>query len=738
MKTTTKKAMKRNLVCFIAVMAMLALIPIGASLGFELPEPIQQIFGTKASAAGTYYTEGYYTYCVEDNVAKITDCDTAISGSIVIPASLGGYPITAVYNSAFENCQNLTGVTIGNNVVNIGAYAFENCTGLTNIVIENSVTGIELRAFKGCSGLTSITIPSSVTDMENDLFDDCSNLTTIHVDAENGFFTDIDGVLFNKSETEILCYPDAKPDKYYEIPNSVKSIAFSAFEDCINLTSVTIPDSVTEINEYAFSGCSGLSGIFIPDSVTAAKEGAFENCTGLKEVTVPDTLTDLGYGLFRYCTSLKKVILPDGVTKIIGELFHGCSALTDITIPDTVTSIGNFSFAECSSLTDITIPGSVTSIGNSAFYGCSSLTDIRIPDNTTSILSKAFYGCSSLKSIYIPNSITSIPIGVFASCSSLETVYYPGSKEQWKSISVESQNDDLKNAAVVALPDREADKTIDFISQNDILTIFGSGAIPNRTATVWHLWDQNNQDITTLIINGVRSVGSNTFRDFPSLSSVIILSDNIVIQSDAFVNCPMLENVLIFGNSSFEDASFSSCADYIRLYENSKTVHDYAFSGETINVIPFTFDDSVLSFSGEATLSSYEFFDTLAAFCLEYNNIEKLIFSQLTFEDISFYYIPEGGASLKTIEGNTLINGEIYPSLNPDGDGAITFNTLVNGMADGSIDHFYLVAFDENHPHIMDTEVKITDSLREIVARALRWIVTLLNKLFTFISKIGK
>ena len=729
--------MKRKLVCFITVMTMLALVPIGNCLGFELPEPIQQIFSTKSSAS--FYYEGIYTFDIkDDNTATIIRCDSEASGDLVLPDSYDGHPITTIYYNAFGKCENLTSVTIGNNVTEIHSFAFENCTGLTKVVIGSSVSRLGIGAFKGCTGLTSITIPGSVTNMEKDLFADCRNLTEIRVESENGYFTDIDGVLFNKDETEILCYPNAKADEHYEIPDGVNNVAYGAFKDCINLTSVTIPDSVTEINKYAFCGCSGLSGIVIPDSVTSTGSQVFENCTGLKEVTIPDTLTDLGYGLFRYCSGLKKITLPDTLTEIIAELFNGCSALTDITIPDTVTSIGSQAFAGCSSLTGITIPENVTSIGNSAFYGCSSLTDIRIPDNTTSILSKAFYGCSNLKSIYIPSSITSIPIGVFASCGSLETVYYPGSKEQWKSISVESQNDDLKNAAVVALPDREADKTIDFICKNDILTIFGSGAIPNRTATVWHLWDQNSQDITTLIISGVRSVGSNTFRDFPSLSSVIILSDNIVIQSDAFVNCPKLENVLIFGNSSFENASFSSCADYIRLYENSKTVHDNAFSGETIHVIPFTFDHSVLSFSGEATLSSYEFFDTLAAFCLEYDNIEKLRFRQLTFEDMSFYYIPEGGASLKTIEGNTLINGEIYPSLNPDGDGAITFNTLVNGMADGSIDHFYLVASDENHPNIMDTEVRITDSIREIVARALRWIVTLFNKLFSFISKLGK
>ncbi len=48
------------------------------------------------SSAATEYTEGYYTYTVTDGKATIIDCNTSISGDIVIPSTLGGYPVTAI------------------------------------------------------------------------------------------------------------------------------------------------------------------------------------------------------------------------------------------------------------------------------------------------------------------------------------------------------------------------------------------------------------------------------------------------------------------------------------------------------------------------------------------------------------------------------------------------------------------------------------------------------------------
>ena len=37
--------------------------------------------------------EGYYKYSVSNGKAIIKGCDTSISGHVVIPSTLGGYPI---------------------------------------------------------------------------------------------------------------------------------------------------------------------------------------------------------------------------------------------------------------------------------------------------------------------------------------------------------------------------------------------------------------------------------------------------------------------------------------------------------------------------------------------------------------------------------------------------------------------------------------------------------------------
>ena len=41
-------------------------------------------------------TEGNYTYTVTNGEATITDFSTSVSGSITIPLTLGGYPVTNI------------------------------------------------------------------------------------------------------------------------------------------------------------------------------------------------------------------------------------------------------------------------------------------------------------------------------------------------------------------------------------------------------------------------------------------------------------------------------------------------------------------------------------------------------------------------------------------------------------------------------------------------------------------
>ena len=232
----------------------------------------------------------------------------------------------------------------GKSVTSIGNYAFEYCENITSVTIPDSVTSIGFRVFSNCTSLTSITIPNSVTSISGEAFENCTSLTAINVASENSNYVSVNGVLYNKDKTTIICYPAGKKDNNYKIP-----------------------DSVTEIDDYAFNGCISLSSVTIPNSVTSIGVYAFEYCASLKSITIPDSVPLVGPGAFSNCTNLTSVTIQNGVMYIGNEAFANCTSLTGITIPDSVTWIGRYSFGGCTSLTSITIPNSVTSIGKKAF-----------------------------------------------------------------------------------------------------------------------------------------------------------------------------------------------------------------------------------------------------------------------------------------------------------------------------------------------------------------------------------
>ena len=380
--------------------------------------------------------------------------------------------VTTIGDFAFFSCSSLTSITIPDSVTSIGEAAFVGCSSLTSITIPDSVVSIGDGTFRWCSSLTSITIPDSVTYIGYGAFYNCSSLTSI------------------------------------TIPNSVTSIDVGTFEKCSSLTSITIPNSVTSIggdafddtgyyndennwdngllyiNNYLINAKRYIEKCVIKDGTKLIGDDAFYNCSSLTSITIPDSVTSIGEDAFEGCSSLTSITIPDSVTSIGDGAFYGCSSLTSITIPDSVTSIGEYVFEGCSSLTSIdvdvenkyfssvdgnlynkdktkiiqyavgkkqnsfAIPDSVTSIGNSAFYGCSGLTSITIPNSLKSIGEYAFKDCSSLTSITIPGSVTSIGKHAFNGCLSLKNVYYLGSKEQWKSIEIGYNNDELLNANI--------------------------------------------------------------------------------------------------------------------------------------------------------------------------------------------------------------------------------------------------------------------------------------------------
>ena len=85
--------------------------------------------------------------------------------------------VTAIGESAFSDCSNLTSIVIPDGVTAIGDRAFGRCSSLTSIVIPDGVTAIGDYAFSHCRSLTSVTFPKSVTSIGEEAFAHCKKLS---------------------------------------------------------------------------------------------------------------------------------------------------------------------------------------------------------------------------------------------------------------------------------------------------------------------------------------------------------------------------------------------------------------------------------------------------------------------------------------------------------------------------------------------------------------------------------
>lgn len=140
--------------------------------------------------------------------------------------------------------------------------AFMDCYNAESVSLPSGITKIDGYLFNGCSSLTAINIPKSVSDIDYFYaFGGCTSLESITVESGNEYFCSIDGVLFRKDMSELLCYPDGKTQTSYEIPSGVKLV--TAFSGNDYITELTIPSSVTSFYYNAVQNCDNLTDIYV-------------------------------------------------------------------------------------------------------------------------------------------------------------------------------------------------------------------------------------------------------------------------------------------------------------------------------------------------------------------------------------------------------------------------------------------------------------------------------------------
>jgi hypothetical protein len=307
-----------------------------------------------------------FEYSVENGVVTITKF-IGNQTNVSIPASINGYPVVAIGDSAFESCTKLQTVVIPNGIINIKEEAFFYCSNLVSILLPNSISSIGVRTFAGCRKLESLTIPASVEVIGDFAFGSTVNLKMFLVDADNAEYVSQDGVLFSKDMSKLIRYPAGKEGDKYDIPDCVTHIGKGAFSFCSLLTSIHIPDGVLSIDSEAFQDCNNLENLILPDSITIISNSAFGFCPNLSSIVLPNKITSIERFTFNNCSGLKSIILPNRLTTINRDAFYSCTSLTSINIPESIESISSGAFYGCTNLQYVEFMGGIPSLSIDSF-----------------------------------------------------------------------------------------------------------------------------------------------------------------------------------------------------------------------------------------------------------------------------------------------------------------------------------------------------------------------------------
>lgn len=144
-----------------------------------------------------------FTYTTNDGAITITKYTGINGGSVTIPSSTNGLPVTDLGRYSFYFYTLMTNVTIPDSVTNIGDYAFFECTGLAKVTFGNNMIGIGYGAFDHCGSLVSVTIPRSVIVIGSFAFYNCAKLSSVFFAGDKPIF---DNSLLQYSTNAVIYY----------------------------------------------------------------------------------------------------------------------------------------------------------------------------------------------------------------------------------------------------------------------------------------------------------------------------------------------------------------------------------------------------------------------------------------------------------------------------------------------------------------------------------------------------
>ena len=206
---------------------------------------------------------------------------------IVLPESL-----EKMENNPFSGCTNLELINNSNsyyiqddviyNRFKTAVVGALNRIQSKRLILLDGIKTINRNSFWNCRGIETIVFPASLEDIGYNPFVDCVN---IHFESNSLHFKVIDGVLYNKDCSKLICCPQWRARGEMYLRDSVITLERGAFSGCREMTAIHL-HNVNIINKSCFTNCKSLHRLYCSDLITYIGEWAFAYCDKLKEVSI--------------------------------------------------------------------------------------------------------------------------------------------------------------------------------------------------------------------------------------------------------------------------------------------------------------------------------------------------------------------------------------------------------------------------------------------------------------------
>lgn len=220
--------------------------------------------------------------------------------------------VVTLESLACDGMSSLSAIELPDALASIGDFAFRGCAALTTLTLPEKLTGLGLSPFYGCTTLRKVTLSQSLKDIsENFVFDYCPALESIEIPSQNLLYSSENGVLYNRTKSQIVAWPSALSRSVHPVlPSSSSPLAKGALIDCELDEQLWLPARMSTLPFDALTRTCGMKGLAAESGslLSMIEARAINNSKDLEVIDLPSTIRRIGEAAFQGCSAVKDVI----------------------------------------------------------------------------------------------------------------------------------------------------------------------------------------------------------------------------------------------------------------------------------------------------------------------------------------------------------------------------------------------------------------------------------------------